>query len=465
MMGFLSVCWDILVDSSVWMLFGFFMAGLLRAFVPADIVARHLGRNRSGNVFKAAVFGIPLPLCSCGVIPAAAGLRRLGASRGATASFLISTPETGVDSIGRELGPARPAYDRAPPGVRLCHGHGSRACSSTLRTGKVKRPRNQRPQRPQRARPAHPAAVRAAAKQRLRRISPLARFLARPAMNNPCPQSPRRGGVSSTASVSPSMILLGDIAPWFGVGILLAGLITLYLPEDIGAMLPGGGAMLVMLLISLPMYVCATASTPIAAALALKGFSPGALLVFLLAGPATNAATILMVGKLLGRRSAVMYVGVHHRRDSGLRPGRRRPLRHPGLRSPCLARRCRSGGGRYRFHPGSPGHAGRAASLRGPDGVTAAWILAGNKQNGFDVSSWSSFHRNTAVQCLPGSRIPYLRILPRRVLGLTSRISAAPPGPFTLPPAASRALVIASTVAASRVFSGEADFASGDGAS
>ena len=99
MSAFLAACWDILVDSSVWMLFGFFMAGLLRAFVPADIVARHLGRGRAGNVFKAAVFGVPLPLCSCGVIPAAAGLRRMGASRGATASFLISTPETGVDSM------------------------------------------------------------------------------------------------------------------------------------------------------------------------------------------------------------------------------------------------------------------------------------------------------------------------------------------------------------------------------
>ena len=102
--------------------------------------------------------------------------------------------------------------------------------------------------------------------------------------------------------------LMGDIAPWFGLGILLAGFITLYLPEDLGAMLPGGGAMLAMLLISLPMYVCATASTPIAAALALKGFSPGSLLVFLLAGPATNAATIVMVGRLLGKRSAVIYV-------------------------------------------------------------------------------------------------------------------------------------------------------------
>lgn len=105
--------------------------------------------------------------------------------------------------------------------------------------------------------------------------------------------------------------LLADIAPWFGLGILLAGIITLYLPDDLGRMLPGGGltAMLAMLVVALPMYVCATASTPIAAALALKGFSPGALLVFLLAGPATNAATMVMVGRLLGKKSAFIYVG------------------------------------------------------------------------------------------------------------------------------------------------------------
>ena len=304
MMGFVSVCWDILVDSSVWMLFGFFMAGLLRAFVPADIVARHLGRNRSGNVFKAAVFGIPLPLCSCGVIPAAAGLRRLGASRGATASFLISTPETGVDSMAVSwalLDPLmtvlRPvsafftamvtglfidASDRNADEVLEPAPAASVACASGCCScgGDVLAPEN----------------------------FTVGMLPGQAGHEKPVPAKPTAWRRFLDGQRFAFDDLLGDIAPWFGVGILLAGLITLYLPEDVGAMLPGGGAMLVMLLISLPMYVCATASTPIAAALALKGFSPGALLVFLLAGPATNAATILMVGKLLGRRSAAIYV-------------------------------------------------------------------------------------------------------------------------------------------------------------
>jgi len=305
MTGFLSVCWDILVESSVWMLFGFFTAGLLRAFVPADIVARHLGRNRSGNVFKAAIFGIPLPLCSCGVIPAAAGLRSLGASRGATASFLISTPETGVDSIAVSWALLDPLMTVLRP---------VSAFVTAMVTGLVIDATDRKSGEGQEAAPVIPQTCTSGCCS-CGGNDPLA------------PQSfsigplPGGGAAEKPRPVPPSVWrrfadgqrfafgdLLGDIAPWFGIGILLAGIITLYLPADLGAMLPGGGAMLVMLLISLPMYVCATASTPIAAALAMKGFSPGSLLVFLLAGPATNAATILMVGKLLGRRSAVIYV-------------------------------------------------------------------------------------------------------------------------------------------------------------
>jgi uncharacterized membrane protein YraQ (UPF0718 family) len=305
MMGFLSVCWDILVDSSVWMLFGFFMAGLLRAFVPADIVARHLGRNRSGNVFKAAVFGIPLPLCSCGVIPAAAGLRRLGASKGATASFLISTPETGVDSMAVSWALLDPLMTVLRPVSAFVT-----AMVTGLFIDAADRKGEEAPEPVSAASAACASGCcscngdKATATENFTVGMPSGQA----GHEKPVPAKPTAWRRFLDGQRFAFDDLLGDIAPWFGVGILLAGLITLYLPADIGAMLPGGGAMLVMLLISLPMYVCATASTPIAAALALKGFSPGALLVFLLAGPATNAATILVVGKLLGRRSAVIYV-------------------------------------------------------------------------------------------------------------------------------------------------------------
>lgn len=298
MSAYLLACWDILVDSSVWMLMGFFMAGLLRAFVPEDLVARHLGGKSASSVFKAALFGVPLPLCSCGVIPAAAGLRRHGASKGATASFLISTPETGVDSMAVSWALLDPLMTVLRP---------LSAFVTALVTG---------------------LAVDAADREPASRIPvpPVSlTAMAAPAPGATCssgscscanaPRTPDRPRSSWERFADGQRFafddLMGDIAPWFGLGILLAGAITIFLPDDLGRMIPGGGAasMLAMLVVALPMYVCATASTPIAAALALKGFSPGALLVFMLAGPATNAATILMVGRLLGKRSAAIYVG------------------------------------------------------------------------------------------------------------------------------------------------------------
>jgi uncharacterized protein len=315
MMEFLDACWDILVDSSLWMLLGFFMAGLLRAFVPADIVARHLGQKRRGSVFKAALFGIPLPLCSCGVIPAAAGLRSQGASKGATASFLISTPETGVDSIAVSWALLDPLMTVLRP---------LSAFVTAMVTGLFIDAAD---------RQSDPVPVLAIeAPGRSGRCAGGACSCAVPQKDNPAqrPSLLRRFMDGQRFAFDD---LMGDIAPWFGLGILLAAGITIFLPGDLGRMIPGGGlaAMLAMLVVSLPMYVCATASTPIAAALALKGFSPGALLVFLLAGPATNAATVIMVGRLLGKKIGHHLCGVHRRRHPGLRRCGRRPVPGPGL--------------------------------------------------------------------------------------------------------------------------------------
>lgn len=305
---FLWACWDILVDSSLWMLFGFFMAGLLRAFVPSDLVARHLGRNQSGNIFKAALFGVPLPLCSCGVIPAAAGLRRQGAGKGATASFLISTPETGVDSMAASWALLDPLMTVLRPASAFLTAMVTGVLIDAADKDPVKEPGKE---------PGKDAAhgIGKGALQDLRTTPDLTPLGAASACaccscgGDPAAQSRFRRFLDGQRFAFDD--LLADIAPWFTLGILLAGVITIYLPDDLGRMLPGGGltAMLAMLVVALPMYVCATASTPIAAALALKGFSPGALLVFLLAGPATNAATMVMVGKMLGKKSAIIYVG------------------------------------------------------------------------------------------------------------------------------------------------------------
>ena len=265
-------CLDIFLESAPYMLFGFFMAGLLRAFVPATLVQRHLGKSRTINVVKAAVFGIPLPLCSCGVIPAAAGLRRQGASKGATASFLISTPETGVDSI-------MVTYALLDPIMTL--------------------------------------------------LRPLAAFVTAVvtgmsinALDDTAPVPPKPA-LKPFGEIRPSlwkrflegqrfafMDILGDVGGSFMIGILIAGVITEYVSTDLVTTYLGTGILplLAMVVVAAPLYVCATASTPIVAALALKGISPGAALVFLLAGPATNAASLTVVANLLGKRSAVLYL-------------------------------------------------------------------------------------------------------------------------------------------------------------
>lgn len=293
----LAASWDVLLESAPYMLLGFFMAGLLRAFVPTDLVQRHLGRNRLINIIKASLFGVPIPLCSCGVVPAAAGLRKQGASKGATAAFLISTPETGVDSMAvtyalldplmtilrpvaafftatfagiavnmfpdkNETDAVQPMATTEPPAGCGCS---SGSCDIPQTEGTTPQPEPPKPTVIQRA----------------------------------------LDGLSFAFGD-----LLKDIGLWFLFGVIMAGAITALAPEDFIAANLGQGIlpMLLTLVVAIPMYVCATASTPIAAALALKGLSPGAAMVFLLAGPATNAASIAMVGKIIGKRATVVYL-------------------------------------------------------------------------------------------------------------------------------------------------------------
>ncbi|HKK33067.1 MAG TPA: SO_0444 family Cu/Zn efflux transporter [Desulfomicrobiaceae bacterium] len=279
--------WDVLVDSAPFMLFGFAVAGLLRGFLPDDFVSRHLGRGKGGSVLKASLFGVPLPLCSCGVIPAAAGLRKQGASKGATTSFLISTPETGVDSIAVTWALLDPVMTLFRPLAAFLTA--MVAGFSVDLYDKEKEG------------PGPP-------------LTPL---------NSLSSCSGSECGCSGTSSAPTTFMgrlrsgmrfafgeLLGDIGKWFLVGVLLAGMIGALLPADIIATYLGEGIlpMLAVLVVAVPLYVCATASTPIVAALALKGLSPGAALVFLLAGPATNVATLTVVSKIVGKRSALIYL-------------------------------------------------------------------------------------------------------------------------------------------------------------
>ncbi len=275
---------DVLNDASLWLLVGLLFAGLIKAWVPEEQMSRWLGGSGPWAVTKAAVIGAPLPLCSCGVLPAAVGLRRGGASKEATLSFLIATPETGVDSIAV-------TYALLGPFIAIFRPFA--AISSAIFTGLV-------------------------ATFMLRNEQPAPRFQANPAFGNiasvqttsavPAPPSPPLQRTWE-GIVYASTTLLEGIIHWIFIGIILAGVVLTIAPPDLlstwGSGLP---AMAMMILIGIPMYICATASTPIGAALLLAGMSPGTVLVFLMAGPATNIGTLAVVKKEMGKLALYAYL-------------------------------------------------------------------------------------------------------------------------------------------------------------
>ncbi len=273
-----SVFWAQLCEMAPYLLLGFLVAGLLSIFISATFVERHLGRGRFLPVIKAALLGVPLPLCSCGVIPVAASLRRHHAGRGATVAFLISTPQTGADNILVVYSMLGIVFAIFSPIVALASGIvGGLLISLTEKNT----PPGQ----------ALPEACQEA-----------------------CCQPPARGGRFVQAMQYGFGTLARDIARPLLIGLVVAALIDTLIPKEwVGAALGDtqmGGifGMLLMMVVSLPMYVCATASIPIAAAMIAKGASPGVALVFLMTGPATNVATIMTVWKLMGPRTAVLYV-------------------------------------------------------------------------------------------------------------------------------------------------------------
>ncbi len=279
--------WHLLLDSAIYIIFGLLIGGLLKVFLSPSYVASHLGKGRFTSVFKAALLGIPIPLCSCGVLPAAASLKKQGANNGATTAFLISTPESGVDSISITYALLDPIMTVARPVAAFIT-----AFAAGIMENLSNRPSQE---------------------------STLAPDLSCTIDNccdgldcHPDDHSRHhtffeklRSGINYARGE-----LWGDLAGWFFIGLLLGGIITALVPQDIMSSYLGGGlsSMLIMLAVGIPLYICATASTPIAAALILKGVSPGAALVFLLVGPATNMASLSVITGLLGKRATARYL-------------------------------------------------------------------------------------------------------------------------------------------------------------
>jgi len=279
----LIASWAVLAAMAPYLLLGFFVAGVLSVLIPAEWVERHLGGRGLGQVFKAALVGVPLPLCSCGVLPVGASLRRQGASRGATTAFLLSTPQTGVDSIAV-------TYALLGPFVAVVRP------LAALVTGFV-----------------GGAVVHFAAGRNGDDAGPAANAGAGPSscsLDGCCDDRPAHRHSFLDAIRYGFVTLPRDIGKALLVGVALSGVISaLIAPDSLRAYLGGGIVpMLAAAAIGIPLYVCATASTPIAASLIVAGLSPGAALVFLITGPATNSAALVTLWKVLGRRSTILYL-------------------------------------------------------------------------------------------------------------------------------------------------------------
>ena len=266
--------WQVMLDLSPSLLLGLLIAGLIHVYLPAGFIHRGLSRPDLGSAVRASLVGVPLPLCSCGVIPTALGLRREGASKGATTAFMISTPQTGVDSI---------LVSAAFLGWPFALFKLVAAFATGL--------------------------VGGALVNRLTEPDPMVAPQEGP---NPANDSDSFDRGPLEALRYAVFDLLAAIDLWILAGVVVAALITVALPADFfasQAWSQGLFGMLVVLAIALPLYVCTTGSVPIAASLIAAGLPAGSALVFLMAGPATNVATFGAVYRTLGGRILAIYLG------------------------------------------------------------------------------------------------------------------------------------------------------------
>ena len=272
-LNFVLQSWLVILEMAPYLLFGFALAGLMSIWISPEWTERHLGGKGLGPVVKATLLGIPLPLCSCSVIPVVASMRRHGASRAAATSFLLSTPQTGVDSIAVTYALLGPIFAIFRPIAALVTGVMGGAL--VLLFGRTNSPETDVP----------------------------------PPCTDSCCAGDGTAPVWRRAAKYGLVTLPRDLAWPLLVGVAIAGAIAVKFPahslEHLGGGLP---SILVLMAAGIPLYVCATASVPIAAGLIRLGASPGAALAFLIVGAATNAATVTTVWKVMGRRTTVIYL-------------------------------------------------------------------------------------------------------------------------------------------------------------
>ena len=266
--SFFTSLLNVVCEMAPYLLLGFLIAGVLHVFVPQKFYANYLSRTNKLSVLWAALLGVPLPLCSCGVIPTAIGLRNEKASKGAIASFLIATPQTGIDSILATFSLMGLGFAIIRPVAALVTG----VCGGLLVNRLV---------REDDIREDTTASCQVETGNRIWRVLKYGYY-----------------------------DMIRDIGLRLLIGLIVAALIQVAVPDEF--FLSFGSQplmqMLVILAIAVPMYICSTGSIPVAAALMMKGLSPGAALVMLMAGPAVNLASILVVHKAMGRRFTWIYL-------------------------------------------------------------------------------------------------------------------------------------------------------------
>ena len=285
---FIEALIDLSNEMAIYILFGLLFAGIMHELIPETLVTKHLGKENIWSVIKSTVFGIPLPVCSCGVIPLATSIKKSGASKGATLSFLISTPITGVDSIMATYGIFGWVFTlyRAITSMIIAMVAGILTNIFDKEEEVIKPRFTTSPQQ----------------EEQLNCCS---------TETSCCGTSSKKEHFIVRVFKYAFGTLLKDIAKPLLWGLLLGALITIAIPENLSEILVDYDwlSYVIVIIIAVPMYVCATASLPIAAGLMLSGVSAGAAFVFLSAGPATNTVTIGVVKKMLGTRSLYIYLG------------------------------------------------------------------------------------------------------------------------------------------------------------
>lgn len=280
-MEYLNVLWSYLLISSPYLLFGLLFSGLIHQFVPMSKVKKWLGKDSFSSVLKASVVGVPLPLCSCSVIPTAVTLKKSGASNGATSAFLISTPESGIDSISITYALMDLPMTIIRPLAAFCSAFFAGVLQFLFNDFEYKDVQE-------------PGSGSGAPK-------------------SCCSKNKQIQKTSISAKVKGVFKygygkLSDDIAVWLSIGILLGALIDFVVPENFFTSMGMIENRIMILLIGVPLYICASASTPIAVSLMLKGLSPGSALLLLLVGPATNISNIAVLQKYIGKKGVLLNI-------------------------------------------------------------------------------------------------------------------------------------------------------------